>query len=305
MASGDILFASNPFRCLIAGYPGSGKTGCLAALANAGFKLRVLSFDKRANMAPLLMFTEPDKRKNIDVLFFEDPLTVEDRYIGVLGIPNAFAGALKAMDRWKYKEGETEIDLGRSKEWGRDTVVVLDNLTSMGDAAMRRARAIRNKTPVNTTDDTWGLAMNEQAAFIEKMAANANNFHLVINAHMKMVGPKGERSGDTELQKLVKEQEAELISTRLYPSALGRALPPEICRHLPTVLRAERRVDRAGKEKRVLLTVSGPEFDTKVPAIGLAAELPIETGLLTVLEAVSGKAEEMIGGNSGNAVSAA
>ena len=290
MASGDVLFAKNPFRCLIGGYPGSGKTGSLAALANAGYKLRVLGFDKQANMAPLLMYTTPENRKNIDVLFFEDPLTVEDRYIGVQGIPTAFASGLKSMDRWKYKEGDEEIDLGRSKEWGPDTVVVLDSLTAMGEAAMRRARAIKNKTPVNTTDDTWGLAMNEQKAFLEKLCSNANNFHLVVLAHLKIVGPKGERSGETDLQQLVKQQEAELITSRLYPSALGRNLPPEIGQLFPTVLRAERRII-AGREKRVLLTTCGPEFDTKVPAV-VKESYPIETGLLDIMEAVCGKKEE-------------
>ncbi len=59
------------------------------------------------------------------------------------------------MDRWKYTEDGEEVDLGASKDWGPDTVVVLDSLTAMGTAAFRRQMSLMNKTPLNTTQQLW------------------------------------------------------------------------------------------------------------------------------------------------------
>src|SRR3990167_7269492 len=134
MANAADLIEEIPARVLLLGTPGSGKTGSLACLANAGFKLRVLAFDKRANMVPLLMYTKTEYRKNIDILFFEDKLRAGQRFIEPIGVPSAFRLAYLAMDHWKYTTGEHEIDLGASRDWGLDTVVVLDSLTAMGQA---------------------------------------------------------------------------------------------------------------------------------------------------------------------------
>ena len=283
-----------PLHAIIAGYPGSGKTGSLACLANAGFKLRIISFDKMANIAPLEQHTKPECLDNIDALFFEDQLSDSSKFIGVKGLPTAFADAFRAMDKWAYKEDGVEVDLGRSRDWGPDTVVVLDNLTSMGEAGFRRAMAALGKTSLNTTQQLWGLAMKDQAAFLERAMSNKNQFHFIALSHLKMVGPKDLAKDDDALTKELKERAADLIPTRLYPTALGQELPRNISGQFSTAIEAERQVDRLGKEKRVLKTVSGAEFDSKVPTRkSLPATLPVEDGLLTILEAVCGPKEKL------------
>jgi hypothetical protein len=302
MASGSSLLAQKSARILIAGYPGSAKTGSISALLNAGLKVRYLGFDKKANIASLLEYTKPERLANLDALFFEDPLVLEESkgYIGTAGgVPQAMILAGKAMDRWRYKEGEQEVDLGRSRDWGRDTVVVLDSLTAMGNASMRKAMAMKNKTPFTVTEGVWGFAMAEQDAFVEKLCGNANAFHLVITAHLKMQGPREVRKEDDDITKANKEAEADLIPTRLYPCALGQQLSPIIARHVPTVLMAETVFGRDGKQKHVLNTANVQHFDTKVAARGLPNQLPIDTGLLTVLEAVAGPVAHMIEGEKG------
>ena len=283
-----------PLHAIVAGMPGAGKTGSLACLANAGFKLRIISFDKMANIAPLEQHTKPECLANIDVLFFEDQLSDSSKFIGVKGLPTAFADAFRAMDKWAYKEDGQEVDLGRSRDWGPDTVVVLDNLTSMGEAGFRRAMAALGKTSLNTTQQLWGLAMKDQAAFLERAMSNKNRFHFIALSHLKMVGPKDLAKDDDALTKELKERAADLIPTRLYPTALGQELPRNISGQFSTAIEAERQVDRLGKEKRVLKTVSGAEFDSKVPTRkSLPATLPVEDGLLTILEAVCGPKEKL------------
>src|SRR5574337_1319439 len=54
------------FRALVMGVPKSGKSASFAALANAGWRIRYLDFDGNAD--PLLNFTEPSKRSNIEIV---------------------------------------------------------------------------------------------------------------------------------------------------------------------------------------------------------------------------------------------
>lgn len=284
MASGNTI-AKRSLRGLLAGYPGAGKTGALACLANAGLKLRVLDFDH--NLEPLLMYTKPECLSNIDVLSFEDVMRDGPKHMQPNGLPKAFSGALKAMDRWKYTgEDGQEVDLGPSKEWGPDTVVVLDSLTTMGTAAFRRAQAVLNKTALNTTQQVWGLAMADQEAFIEKLTSPSNRFHVIVLSHLKMISPKGIVSGDDELTKSLKEAAAEIIPTKLFPSALGQQLPQFIGAHFPTLLLVER-VIKGGKLNRVIRSETGPELDLKLPAINVPSVLPIEDGLLTIFNSVT------------------
>lgn len=290
--------AGGPVRAMLVGYPGAGKTGSLASLANAGFKIRFLDYD--GNLEPLLQYTKPEFLPNIDIVNLEDKLRMGSRFTETSGIPEAFSTGLKLMDEWKYKEPDgTEINLGRSKDWGMDTIVVLDSLTAMGLAAFRRVRNLLNKSATDTTQQVWGIAMAEQEAFIEKLTASSNRFHVIVLAHLVMIGPKDVMKGDSDLTVELKERTANLVPTRLFPSALGQQLPPKIGGHFPTLLEVKPKYSQTGKSSRIIRTVPQPELDIKVPAPNLQAELPIETGMLTIFEALSPASVRLVAGNSG------
>lgn len=285
MANAAHLVNRAPARIMLVGYPGAGKTGSLASLANAGFKLRILDFD--GNLDPLLLNTKPEFLPNIDILRFEDRLGSTGKFIEPVGIPSAFSGAFKAMDSWKYTDEQgTVVDLGASRDWGPDTIVILDSLTAMGDAAMNRARKLMNKTLENTSDRVWGLAMGEQNAFIKRLTASENKHHTIVLAHLKMIGPKDIRAGDSQLTTDIKQQVANLIPTRLFPSALGWQLPQSIGAEFPTLLEVKVKYNGT-KVRRVISSAPREELDVKMPALGGAAELDIADGLLHILRALS------------------
>lgn len=260
----DKIAARQPVRLMIVGYPGTAKTGMIASIANAGYKIRMIDYD--GNSQSLLAYTNPDKLANIDIVYLEDKMRNGERFIETTGIPTAFRAGLDLMDEWKYKEPDgTQINLGRSKDWGCDTVVVLDSLTSMGLASFRRQQSLSNKTPLNTTEQVWGLAMAQQEAFIEKLTSETNNFHVIVIAHLKIVGPKDLRKEDEDITKAIKAEMQELIPNRLFPSALGKALPPVIGGHFPLLIEAANDF-KAGKVERVIRTIPRPELDLKVPS---------------------------------------
>lgn len=277
----DKLAVRQPIRGLIVGYPGSAKTGGLASLVDAGYKLRILDFD--GNSLPLLQFVK-DKSKlvNVDIVSLEDKLRNGQKFLETTGIPAAFANGLNLLDEWKYKEdnGE-EVNLGRSKDWGCDTVVVLDSLSSMGIAAFRRQLALMNKTPLNTTQQVWGIAMQQQEAFVEKLTSGTNNFHVLVLAHLKMIGPKDIQAADDETTKELKKRVADLVETRLFPNALGQGLPPVIGGHFPLLIEASTEF-KLGQPQRVFRTIPRPELDLKLPSRVSFDKVSVDDGLAKI-----------------------
>jgi len=159
MSAADLIQVL-PARILEVGYPGSGKTGALACLANVGFKLRVIAFDKLGNMAPLLRYSDPEALERIDIIPVEDKLRNGANGIEWVGKPSAYSDAWDALGEWKNVNPRTgeAYSLGHPKDWGPDTIVILDSLTAMGEAARRRALAMSNRTYRNSRDTDWGVA---------------------------------------------------------------------------------------------------------------------------------------------------
>lgn len=288
MASGKDLQAARPFRGLIVGYPGAGKTGAISSLLNVGYKVRVLDFE--GNFDPIINYTKPEALGNLDILTFQDKMRNGDKYIAPVGIPDAFNNSLKAMQDWVTTDAKGEkVSLGASRDWGLDTVVVMDSLTAQGESAFRRAQIMMNKTPMNTTQAVWGVAVADQINMLKMMMAEKNKFHFITLGHLTMIGPNDIAKDDDDLTKEIKRETAELLPTRLYPKAVTKNLSQFIHKEFPTMLLAERKM-KLGKTQRVLRTDTGEELDLKFPVPNAPAEVPIETGLATLFELLGHKA---------------
>lgn len=280
---------SRPYRAFHIGYPGSGKTGALASLANVGYKIRVLDFE--GNFQSLASFA--DDRADIDVITLQDKIRNGDKYVEVHGIPEAFNNAVTMMKEWKYKDDDgNEVNLGKSSEWGSDTVVVIDSLTTMGAAAKARAMKMNNKTPSNMTSAVWGHAVADVNNFIELLKADRNRFHLIINSHKQILGPSDFLAqGDDEV---VKEKKLEMIQQgmippRIYPVGVTKPSSQNIHGALPIMLEFEK-TTKQGRDVRLINTTSGPQLDVKIPGKNLKASYGIENGLAELFEALGYKA---------------
>lgn len=291
MANALDLLDDPKIVAMIVGWPGSAKTGSVAALLNAGYKVRMIDFE--GNYLPLLRYTKKEFLKNLDIVTLQDKLSGDSsRFIEPEGIPTAFADALKLLNgEWKYtgKDGK-EVNLGRSKEWGRDTVLLIDSLTANGEASMRRARKMMNKTVQNTTAAVWGAAVDDQIAMIQALKHEKRQHHLIYLAHLQMVGPEvpmltrdDDINGTKDIKLQIAEERADLISTRLYPRAVTRNASTVIAKEFPTVILAERKATKSGV-KFSLRTAAGSELDLKAPGATIAAEYPIETGLADIFK---------------------
>ena len=278
-------------KALLLGYPGSAKTGSLASLANAGYNIRILDFDR--NIDPLFEYVNKDCMKNVSVIQFADKLVSKKFSSGKgfiekivpNGPPTAFSKALKALNEWP------EGDFGHVDTWDQNDVLVLDSLTSMGEAAMRRVLHMNNRLAKGPRLSDWGIAQSEQASMLEIL--KTINCHVLVTAHLKMIGPKflDDLTDDDTLEEMAEvvrkamETAAGLIPTRLYPSALGRALCPEVGKFFPYIIRYISRT-RGNKTDRIISLTPSEDCDTKIPLTGLPKDLGVEDGLLKIFQAV-------------------
>lgn len=301
MANAAKMASRRPVRMMIVGYPGTAKTGGLASLIDAGYKIRMLDYD--GNSDPIFQYVNKrENLANVDIVSLEDKLRNGQKFIETTGIPTAFANGLNLLDEWKYKEEDgTEVNLGRSKNWGCDTIVVLDSNSSMGQAAFRRQMALMNKTPITTTQQLWGVAMAQQEAFIEKLTSDSNRFHVIVLAHLKMIGPKDIKDTEDETTKELKKRVADLVDTRLFPAALGQGLPPIIGGHFPILIEASNEF-KAGKTERVFRTIPRPELDLKVPSRVSFDKVSVSDGLAKIFAELAPPLDQCLAESAAKAV---
>ena len=109
-------------KALVCGDPGSGKTGALASLLNADYKIVVLDFDNGLDI--LHSYVDVDKLGNLDYVSFD----VEK--------PEAPTIARDLLRNWKY----ADTDLGQITEWGSDQVIVIDSASLYGECLLSHSK---------------------------------------------------------------------------------------------------------------------------------------------------------------------
>lgn len=246
-------------KLLIEGDSGSGKSGALASLVKAGYKLRIQDWDN--GLEPLKQFVLRDCPENIDNIEF---VTLRDvRKAGPEGptvtAPKAFMTGVRLLDRWKYKDGETEVDLGVPAEWGPDCILVIDSLTFMSDAAFdfREPLAPKSRDGKYDMRAVYGDAQGAIEGVLALLTSESFRTNVIVISHIKYVdNPDGTKKG--------------------YPTAVGSALSPVIPRYFNSVALCQ----TSAGGKRTIQTQATAMIDLKNPKpFAMANSYPIETGL--------------------------
>lgn len=250
----DELPAVSAVKMLLIGDSGSGKTGSLASLAEAGYTLRILDFDN--GLSPLRQYTSPDARKRIIVeQCFDNVKGSRSGDIRLIGGDRAFRRMLEVLDDWQPESLDDS------------NVIVIDSLTFMAKAAMRRVLALNNKFGQNPSQPNWGDAQRLVENVLTQLYNASVRCNVIITAHIKYIGT---------------EDDATL---RGYPESLGKSLSPTIPRFFDVLVLA-RTVGTGVNRRRALHTKSTNLIELKVPAKEIADELPLETGLATLFKAL-------------------
>jgi hypothetical protein len=242
-------------KLMLIGTSGSGKTGALVSLVKAGYKLRILDFDNGLDSLVTLAHREcPDKLGNVEYISLRDKLKGSQSGPILDGLPTAFTRAMQLLDRWK----DGDNDLGRPSEWGDDTIVVIDSLTFMSNAAFNWATAMN--PGAKDKRQIYGASQEAVEHAIALLTGETFRTNVIVISHIKFIEqPDGSQKG--------------------FPTTVGNALSPKLPAYFNNVALCETKGGGAAL-KRVLRTVSTGMIDLKSPAsFKLAPELPIETAL--------------------------
>lgn len=245
-------------KLLLIGDSKSGKTGAHASLAVAGFKLRILDFDNGLDaLAQIIKRDKPEALANVEFRTLRDKMIATPVGPVIDGTATAFIEGLKMLDHWRY-EG---TDLGKPATWGKDTILVLDSLTFMSDAAFnfREPLVPRSKDGKYDVRAVYKDAQDAIESVLALLTSESFRTNVIVISHVRYVdNPDGTKKG--------------------YPTAVGSALSPTIPRYFNSVALCQ----TGPGGKRTIQTAATAMIDLANPAtFKMLPTLPIETGLAT------------------------
>jgi len=255
MPKGSEHKSANITKMLLIGESGSGKTGALASLAVAGYKLRIIDLDNGLDyLMNYMRKRHPDKLDNIEYVSIRDKMKATSAGFIPAGVPNAYTKAIGLMDKWE--------DGTRPSEWGHDYILVVDSLTFLGNAAHNWKEALNPGAKEPRT-----IFYAAQQAVEEVLAALTGddfNANVIVTSHVRWM----ERGDGT---------------TKAFPTAIGGALGPKIPTYFNSLCLCET-VGSGATTKRQIRTAPTVFLDLKNPA-DISAPLPIESGLADFFKA--------------------
>jgi len=245
-------------KLLLVGDSGSGKTSALASLANAGKKLRILDYDDGLDI--LSEYLTPEAVPRVSYITLRDSL----------GQANAFRRGAQLLSAWR----DGEENFGSVKEWGDDTVLVIDSLTLMGEAALKSALVFNNKKPTEQpTQPEWGTAARDVQNILQYITGDEVKCNVVVTSHIQYM-------------------EGELGIAKAYPTSVGSKLSTKIGRYFNCVCRIDSKTTSKGNE-RSLRTVSDNKMDLKVTAPSLV-ETNMELDLNKLFTSIQSNAKSKL-----------
>jgi len=254
---------SNQFtKLLLIGDAKSGKTGSLVSLVKAGYKLRILDFDNLLDILKFKVIEEcPDKLDNVEFVTVRDNYKAGASGSQIDGKPKAWITAIKLLDNWKYDD----TDLGRPADWGPDCILIVDSLSRLCDAAYDFHESIipRGKSGDYDGRAVYGNAQDDVEKVLAMLTGRGFATNLIVIAHGTYMDlPDG--------------------SKKIFPQGVGQKLSPKIPQYFPNYIRYR---NKGGK--RTIQTTSDAMIDLANPRPDkVEKELPIETGLATLFEAL-------------------
>jgi len=242
---------------LLEGDSGSGKTGSLASLVAAGYKLRILDYDNGLESLKQYARKEcPDKINNVEYRTLNDKLRATPSGPVIEGVPRAYPDGLKMLDHWKYGD----VDLGVPAEWGPECIFVLDSLTFFSEAVFDWCEPLVAKGRPADKYDNRTVYYNAQSAvekFLQFLKSDWFQTNVIVISHIKYVdNPDGTKKG--------------------YPTAIGSAISPTI----PSYFNSVALCQTGPGGKRTIKTASTAMIDLKNPKpFAMLPSYPLETGL--------------------------
>jgi hypothetical protein len=244
-------------KLMVIGDSGTGKTGGLASLVFAGYKLWVMDFDDGMDvLANAIRAKDPKLLTNVEFETFKNSFTLgADGKMRVKGSADAINRAMKTLEGWVPKLGPQDV-------------LVLDSATFMGRAAMAFILQLVGREGKPEIQD-WGAAMDICEKAIAKLMEPSVKCNVVVNTHINWTESEG---GGV---------------VKGYPNVLGNKLSPIIGGYFNTVLAIK--TQRSGTTvKREYVTQGYGLIEGKCSVPTAPLSFPHETGLADFFKLAKG-----------------
>ncbi len=273
---------------------GFGKTGALASLANAGWNLWIKDFDNGTQI--LNQYLTDEGRQRVHVRTYTDAMESDGLSIRPKdGVPTAYADFVS--DLRGFDEDGTSYPSVDSLE--RKDILVVDSLTMLSQSAMRYRLALNigaGGDPMrwmHPYPQDYGEAQDLIRKVLELLYSAQIKCGVVVNTHIKYVGGGGTQTiTDNKTGTITRKEVDSSTEGVAFPTAIGRALGPEILRYFNTVVSGE--MEGSGlSSQRFVVTRDLARFPLKSERpIDLEERLPIDSALATIFKVLGGKSPE-------------
>jgi len=275
--------ASDIVKLLFVGDSGSGKTGALAALANAGYNLFIADFDNGADILHSFVKPEAYDRINIEVLTDKMGIAADGTPFPV-GEPGAWKRFAHLLTDWT--DSTSKEKFGPITSWGPDRVLVIDSATILGRAAMHYVKYVNNAI----LERDWGYygpVMELEEKLLELIFSQQVACNVIVNAHIVSISEK-QKVSQKDSKGEDKIVSIDIGEAKSFPSFMGNKLPPKVGRYFNTVLQAK---SYSSTRRIITKTSDDIELKTTIPNI-VPASLDLETGLATYFNLVKTNASK-------------
>jgi len=267
-------------KLLLIGDSGSGKTGALMSLAEAGYKLRIIDVDNGLDIVRNFA-TSPDSpyvKRNSKVAENISFATITDPMKNLNGIitpvkANVWPKVTSLLMHWKIEDE----DLGKVVDWGPGEVLVIDSLTMLSQAALNWHLMINGALGTKRTGNEGrrdvGEAQRLLRSLFEMLYDSSIKCNVIVTSHVTLVSESG-------LSPQSEDAKGEMVTG--YPSAIGRALSPFIPRYFNTVLYCK----PVGRQHKIFTRTQGVVNVKSSAPLKVAPDYPLETGLADYFKAV-------------------
>jgi len=244
-------------KMIYIGDSGSGKTGSLVSLVKAGYKLRILDMDAGVGVLASYVNEEcPEKIGNVDFETRRDKYKPTPMGMKIEGKAKAWTEAMQLLDKWS--------DGSNPAEWGADTILVIDSLTRLSQAAA--AFSDRLNPTAGDKRQIYHHAQQMIENFLSNITDDAFGTNVILTSHIAY-----------------NENE-----TKGFPSSIGKAIGPKIPTYFNNLFQAER-VGMGDKARRVIRTYPTSKVDLKAEnPFKLDKEVPLSSGMATLFEKLKG-----------------
>jgi len=256
---------SGPLRLLVLGKSGAGKTGALASLLLAGYRVWLIACETGVPVLKNLIRDTPEYQK-IDRSLL-NYITITNSFAAVQGktmpISQGWAKFHDTLARW-----EAPPKIPADPYWlytltDKD-VVVIDTNTGLSDLAKDHYLASNGRGGGDLLWKDFAALKSLLDPVFRNLTCSKVKAHVIVNCHIQdvKVDPNDEKS-----------------ATIGYPTATSKALAVEMGRHFNNTLLLEETPSALGPVRK-FRTDGGGQVKTKTEAPGaVKKEYPINTGL--------------------------